>query len=71
MDTQSAGSSTDAAGSKEIRKLELGPALKRDRLLRRVVDAGKRLPQNSPRRLARPREVPAGSGRATEPAGDG
>ncbi|HET7589507.1 MAG TPA: hypothetical protein VFK14_04910 [Solirubrobacterales bacterium] len=42
-----------AAGDKGIRKAELGPALKRDRLLQRVMAAGKRLPHNSPDTLAR------------------
>lgn len=49
MNAQSASLSTNAAGpAKEgIRKAELGPALKRNRLLQRVMAAGRRLPQNS------------------------
>lgn len=55
MDAQSPTLSTNEAGPAKggIRKAELGPAIKRDRLLRRVMAAGKRLPQNSPNALAR------------------
>lgn len=50
MNAQSASLSTNAAGTAKggIRKAELGPALKRDRLLQRVMAAGKRLPRKSP-----------------------
>jgi hypothetical protein len=43
----------DANRSEEIRRPELGPALKRDRLLQRVRAARKRLTPAAPSRLAR------------------
>lgn len=57
MNARSASLSKHAAGTAKegIRKADLGPALKRDRLLQRVMAAGKRLPQNPPDALARPR----------------
>jgi len=54
MDTPSAALKTNAAArSREARRAELSPGLKRERLLRRVMDAGKRLPQNSTNAFAR------------------
>lgn len=54
MDARSASSTPKAAGrGKVARKEELGPALRRDRLLRRVMAAGRRLPRNPPDALRR------------------
>jgi hypothetical protein len=55
MKPQAGSFSTKAAGSprEELRQAELGPALKRDRLLQRVRAAGRRLPRNSSGAFAR------------------
>jgi len=54
MDAPPAALSSDVTRAhQELRSPDLGPALKRERLLRRVLDARKRLPQTPRGPLAR------------------
>jgi hypothetical protein len=57
MNAQSSTLSSDKEPSKpqqqQVRRLELGPALKREQLLQRVRAVSKRLPQTSSNALAK------------------